>query len=313
MRNISIGDISMRKTGKQTRGRRTGGAGLLLLALLLVFQMFLYTPGGVNGTEAGQNIDVPAWAAKVVTVEAAKKSKKASGDIETDPFYKVPDTITDHCGIYDNAEFFNKSEKQAIKKQFEEIYEQKGLSLFMMSTRALGKSDPYGKAVAELRSRIQAKEVVILFFAHKEAGNRRTQIYAYGDCEDRLNSDRLHETEEGIAEYAKGGDMVRALGVFISDIPRYMDRAPILDSLFMQWYVHLGVAAVLAALALMIAWPSGGKENVQFLAKNYLDQKNSKLIGRIDRYTHTETQVIHHEHDSGGGGGGGTTGGGADY
>ena len=301
--------------------KKTAFARALLLVFLSIFCFFGVSSGVAAEAEEEsssiQDVTYQSGEDEEEYGDGEDAEDEGSGDIAGDPLAGVPEQVTDPCQVYDNASFFSDSEKAQVLEGFQKIYDEYGVSVYMLATTALGKNDNYSAAVGELRSRIKASEVVILFFAHKEAGNRRTQIYSYGECEERLTSGRLHEAEENVASYAKNGNMTGALNSFTKDIDHFLGRAPILDSLVMQWYVHLIFAALIGALVVYINWPKGGQESVSVMARTYLDAKNSRVIGAIDRYTYTTTQVIHHDHDSdsggGGGGGGGTTGGGADY
>ena len=215
--------------------------------------------------------------------------------------------ITDNYYILDDGGLLDDSEYENVLEACEEAYEETGVSVYIATSVTVGMSDDY-HAYMETISKVFAPEDKVILFVGFKPDDHVYMIDSFGSDRtvEYLSSERLSNVQDKMQEYMVGHYFEDAFITYTKCVTSYMSKDPKFDTIFFKWYFHLIIAVVIAG-AVVFANMSSMKTHSGADARTYLDQKNSKVIGAFDRYTHTTTQVIHHEKasSSGGGGGGG--------
>ena len=217
-------------------------------------------------------------------------------------------SIADAYQISDEAGIISDGTESEIMTEMKNVYDKYGVSAFIVTTTEVGMSDAYDNVIQRYASRITASDKVVLFIGYKE-NDHVYQIDSYGDfASEYLSNDRLSWIQDDMQSDMTSGSFGSACMTYARELMTYCGRRPILDSLFFNSLLQLGLCAVIALVTVIIMLQGMGGQ-ITVSGRDYLDKKNSKVIGSFDRFTHRTVEEIHHSDSSSSGGGGGGGGG----
>lgn len=120
-----------------------------------------------------------------------------------------------------------------------------------------------------------------------------------------MTYDRCNKVMDRMQGDLKEKDYFLALETFCKEVRSYMGRDPKFDNIIFRALPQLIFSLLLSMLIIFFLVRNTSGRNTTTV-QTYIDQDNSRLLGRIDHFTHmTVSRVKKSNNNSGGNGGGG--------
>ncbi|KAB7672660.1 TPM domain-containing protein [Bacillus sp. B1-b2] len=228
--------------------------------------------------------------------------------------------------IYDDAKLLTEEEKGELESLAIELGEESETAYLVLTSNgtdgkdivqyvedfydenAPGYDQPFGNT-AILAIDMESREIYL-------AGFKKAEEY--------LDDYTLDSIKEEITPELSDGNYFQAFSIFMEESHDYILAGPNTEdgyanssnstegeteNIFYNWIFQLVLAIVFASIVviLMVA-QSGGKVTVS--GNTYMDNRNSKILNRYDRFTHKTVTKVKKPENNNSGGGGGITGGG---
>ena len=226
--------------------------------------------------------------------------------------------------IYDEAGLLSTLEYEELEKMCTEYGEEAGIEIFILTHKnphALD-ADTY---IEEFEAQLEAGDRVLLLV---DMYHREVVIHGYGLAQTYIHSKRIDLILEEVGPNLTNEEYVKAFKTYIKMSANYMKDDSQINTdhnyvypeyqnsskdLFTNVWFQLIVSLILGAVVVgIMAYHSSGKMTAG--SANYLDPKNSGLIGRRDYYLRTHVTRVrkpkeNHNHHRGGSNSGGFRGG----
>lgn len=209
--------------------------------------------------------------------------------------------------ITDGANMLTAKESEQIRSQCESILTQYDTSIYIVTSDKIGKQDDFEGYMEKIGNADDAPENMILLFVSTKKDGRVYQIFGYGKAEVFMTHDRCNKVMDRMQGDLKDGEYFSALETFCKETRSYMGRDPKFDSLIFQALPQLIVSLLLSILIIFLMVRSSTGRNTTTV-QTYIDQNHSRLLGRIDHFTHMTVSRVKKSRDSdnrGGSSGGG--------
>lgn len=214
--------------------------------------------------------------------------------------------------IYDDANIFTDNEQKDLEKKAAEYSDENEIDILILTKDASdGRDiDDYIDDFYDEQGPGYDKEhgdtVIMGLDFSGGPGNNDIAIGGFYLGEDYVHNDRAQQLADDLVPDLAEGDYYDASLLYFEKVDRYMGVHPSInpDSIFLQTWFHLLAAVIIGAVIVgSMIFNMGGRVTVH--AGTYLDDQNSKVRSKSDRYlrqTVTKTKI---QKNSGGGSGGG--------
>lgn len=223
--------------------------------------------------------------------------------------FGVPANARAASVITDTAKILTLEETQELIKNCKIIEQQSDTSVFIVTSDTIGMHDDFEGYMESIGNDTTAPENLVLLFVSVKEGDRVFQIFGYGKAETFMNADRCNAVMDLMQNDMSNGNYFRAFRTFCEEVQLYMGKDPRFDSLIFHPLVHLIAALLLSALIIFCMVHSNIGKNTTTV-KTYIDNSHSRLLGRIDHFTHMTVKRVK---KSSSGGSGGRSGGGRSH
>lgn len=224
--------------------------------------------------------------------------------------------------IYDDANLLTNQEVTDLEEKAVEYYEEWKVDFIIITTKDAGGKDiekymgDFTDELAEKFNRSQDNMIVLTM----DMASRDFYVAGFGLTKKYLNSERINSTINKVSSDLSKEDYYDAFMLFFKWTENYLgvslDKDP--NSIYFNTSFQIAVALALAGvIVFFMAYNSGGRVTVT--NKTYMDQDNSRIVQKQDRYirkTLTKRKKPSNNSSGGGGrsgGGGGMTSGGRSY
>lgn len=208
--------------------------------------------------------------------------------------------------ITDGAGMLTAKEAEQIRSQCESILTQYDTSIYIVTSNKIGSQDDFEGYMEKIGNAADAPEDMILLFISTKENGHVYQIFGYGRAETFMNHNRCNKVMDRMQGDLKEKEYYSALGTFCKEVRSYMGRDPKFDNIIFQAFPQLIFSLLLSSIIIFCMVRNTSGRNTTTV-KTYIDQENSRLLGRMDHFTHMTVSRVKKSNNSGGksGGGGG--------
>lgn len=210
--------------------------------------------------------------------------------------------------ITDSANLLTAKEAEQIRSQCEYILTQYDTSIYIVTSDKIGGQDDFEGYMEKIGNAADAPENMILLFISTKKNGHVYQIFGYGKAETFMTHDRCNKVMDRMQGDLKEKEYFSALETFCKEVRSYMGRDPKFDNIIFQALPQLIFSLLLSTLIIFFMVRNTSGRNTTTV-QTYIDQENSRLLGRIDHFTHMTVSRVKKSNNnssgSGGSGGGG--------
>ena len=209
--------------------------------------------------------------------------------------------------ITDSANMLTAEEAERVRVQCDSILTDYDTSIYIVTSDKIGGQDDFEGYMEQIGNASDAPENMILLFISTKKGGHVYQIFGYGKAETFMTHDRCNKVMDRMQSDLKNKKYFSALEKFCMEVRSYMGRDPKFDSFIFQALPQLIFSLLLSVFIIfLMARDTSGRNTTT--VQNYIDPENSRLLGRMDHFTHMTVSRVKKSSNngkSGGNGGGG--------
>lgn len=218
--------------------------------------------------------------------------------------------------IYDDANLLTDEEVADLEEKAAVYYDEWETDFIILTTNDADGKDikqymgDFTDELAEKFNRTEDNMVVLTM----DMKSRDVTVNGFGLGEKYVDNKRSESIRNKITPDLSNENYYDAFILFFESSHEYLGITPGMnpDSIFFNTYIQLAIAVVLAGvIVFFMAYNSGGRVTVS--GKTYMDQENSRVISKSDRYIRKTVTRTKKPSNNNSGGGGGITGGGRSY
>lgn len=231
-------------------------------------------------------------------------------------FIGVSSISADVQRIYDDANLLTDEEVANLEEKAAAYYDEWQTDFIILTTNDAGGKDIkkyMGDFTDELEEEFNRTEDNMIVLTMKMETSDIT-INGFGLGEKYVDNKRSESIRNKITPDLSNENYYDAFILFFESSHEYLEVTPGVnpDSIFFNTFIQLAIAVVLAGvIVFFMAYNSGGRVTVS--SKTYMDQENSRVISKSDRYIRKTVTRTKKPSNNNSGGGGGMTGGGRSY
>lgn len=212
--------------------------------------------------------------------------------------------------IYDEAGLLSTEEKAELEALAAEHSAKHGADfLFLTTEDSRGLITKFmGDFFDDWAEEHQQEDAVVLTI---DIGSRDVYLAGFGTAQRTLDNQRIDMVLDRIMPYMRSGDYGGAFGKTVETSSRYMEFRPGVnpENIFFKTWFQAAIALLVGGIVVgIMVYNSGGR--VTTTSRTYIDDANTRVRHRQDRFRNKTVSRRKVQKSSGGGGGGGFGGGG---
>lgn len=193
--------------------------------------------------------------------------------------------------IADNAKILTSEESEDIMEYCKTIDKLYDTSIYIVTSDQIGMQDDFEGYMEGIGSAADAPKNLVLLFVSVKEGGHVYQIFGYGKAETFMNADRCNSVMDLMHSDLKNKRYFNALKTFCEEVQRYMSKDPRFDSIVFHPLAHLIFALLVSAIIIFCMVKNTAGRNTTTVA-TYIDRNRSRLLGRIDHFTHMTVKRV---------------------
>lgn len=193
--------------------------------------------------------------------------------------------------IADNAKILTSEETENIMEYCKSIDKLYNTSMYIITSDQIGMHDDFEGYMEGIGNAADAPENMVLLFISVKEGGHVYQIFGYGKAETFMNDDRCNAVMDFMYNDLKNKQYYDAIKTFCEEVQRYLGKDPRFDSIVFHPIAHLVFALLLSGIIIFCMVRNSTGRNTTTVA-TYIDRNRSRLLGRIDHFTHMTVKRV---------------------
>lgn len=210
--------------------------------------------------------------------------------------------------VSDTAKILTGEESEELLEYCNTIDRLYDTSIYIVTSDTIGMNDDFTGYMERIGSAEDAPENLVLLFVSVKENGHVYQIFGYGKAEHFMDNSRCNKVMDLMQNDLSNAEYFNALKTFCEEVQRYMGKDPRFDSFLYHPLFHLAAALLLSIIIIFCMVRNSTGRNTTTVS-TYIDKNHSRLLGRIDHFTHMTVKRVKISDSSSGGGHSGGGGG----